>query len=209
MSEPRKINILTVDDHPLLRKGIASLIESHPDLLLVGQASTGSEGIHQFSQHEPDVTLMDLRLPDMSGIEAIVAIRAKFPAARIIVLSTAAGDVEIKDSLEAGACGYLLKTMPPDELVNGIRQVHQGKNRIPSEIASLLAENVGSEKLTNREIEVLRLVPVGNRNRDIAAKLSISELTVKAHLQHILEKLNANDRTQAVTIALKRGIISM
>lgn len=207
MSDKKQIRILTVDDHPLLRKGIAALIESQPDLSLAGQAATGCEAIQQFREHQPDITLMDLRLPDISGIEAIIAIRAELPAARIIVLTTSEGDVEIKDSLEAGACGYLLKTMPPGELIEGIRKVHAGGKSIPTEIASRLAEHLGNQKLSDREIEVLRLVAAGDRNRDIAAKLSISESTVKVHLQHILEKLEATDRTQAVAIAVRRGII--
>src|SRR5580704_11144838 len=192
MSESRKIRILIVDDYPLLRKGIAALIESHPDLHLIGQASNSSEAIQQVRQRQPDVILMDLQLPDMSGIEAIVTIRAEFPNARVIVLSTSARDAEIQKSLEAGACGYLLKTAAPDDLIESIRQVHAGGKSISPEIASRLAEHLGNGKLSDRQLEVLRLVALGSRNRGIPLALSISEFTVKVHVQHILEKLQAN-----------------
>jgi DNA-binding NarL/FixJ family response regulator len=209
MSDTEHIRIFTVDDHPLLRGGIAALIASQADMVLAGQAATGLEAVQQFRVHQPDVTLMDLRLPDMSGIEAIIAIRADFPRARVIVLTTSDGDVEIQSALEAGACGYLLKTMPPEDLLDGIRLVHAGKKRIPLEISSRLAEHMADDKLTEREMEVLRLVASGDRNRDIAQKLCISEFTVKVHVQHIIEKLGANDRTRAVAIAVRRGIIQL
>src|SRR5262252_451809 len=209
MSDQTRIRILCVDDHPLLREGITAIINNQPDMLLVAQASSGSEAIQTFPQQMPDVTLMDLRLPDMSGIDVLIAIRADFPEARIIMLTTFEGDVEIQRSLEAGARGYLLKSMPPKELVEGIRQVYAGKKRIPPQLAAQLAEHLGAERLTEREIEVLRRIAGGNRNRDIAEQLFISEETVKVHIKHIMEKLGASDRTQAVTICLRRGIIHL
>jgi len=209
MTEPSPIRVLTVDDHPLLREGVSALIKSQPDMLLVGEANTGRDGVAQFRQHRPDVTLMDLRLPDMNGIEALKAIRTEFPEARVIILTTFEGDVEIQRSLEAGARGYLLKNMPPKELLDGIRQVHGGKKRIPPEIVAHLAEHLSDEGLTAREVEVLRAIASGNRNRDIAEKLFISEETVKVHVKHVMEKLGASDRTEAVSIGLRRGIIQL
>ena len=209
MTEQTKIRVLSVDDHPLLREGIATIIDSQSDMTLVSQAENGSEAIQQYRQHRPDVTLMDLRLPDVSGIDAMIAIRAEFPEARIIVLTTFEGDVEIKRALEAGARGYVLKNTPPSELVQIIRQVHQGRKPIPNEVAAHLAQHMGEENLTPREVEVLEKVAGGNRNRDIADLLSISEETVKAHLKHIMEKLGAKDRTEAITIAVRRGIIQL
>jgi len=204
-----KIRVFSVDDHPLLREGIASIINRQPDMEIVAQVSTGREAIEYFRKNKPDVTLMDLRLPDMSGIDAIIAIRADFPDARIIVLTTFEADIEIHRSLTAGARSYLLKSMPPKDMVETIRQVHVGKKRIPQEIASQLAEHLSDEDLSEREIQVLKLVMAGNRNRDIADALFISEETVKAHLKHIMEKLGATDRTQAITIAVRRGIIQL
>jgi len=209
MSDQTRIRILCVDDHPLLREGITAIINSQSDMSLVAEAANGGEAIKKFREHQPDVTLMDLRLPDMSGIDALIAIRADFPEARIIMLTTFEGDVEIQRSLEAGARGYLLKSMPPKELVEGIRQVYAGKKRIPPQLAAQLAEHLGDEALTEREIEVLRRIAGGNRNRDIAEQLFISEETVKVHIKHIMEKLGAADRTQAVAIAVRRGIIQL
>jgi DNA-binding NarL/FixJ family response regulator len=209
MSAPPPIRVLSVDDHPLLREGIAAMIKSQPDMVLVAEASNGREALRLFREHTPDVTLMDLRLPDTNGIDTMIAIRTEFPEARIIVLTTFEGDVEIQRALEAGARGYLLKSMPPRELLDGIRQVHAGKKRIPPEIVAHLAEHLSDEALTAREVEVLREIAGGNRNRDIAERLFISEETVKVHVKHIMDKLGASDRTEAVAIAMRRGIIQL
>jgi DNA-binding NarL/FixJ family response regulator len=209
MTTSERIRVLMVDDHPLLSEGLATVIQNQHDMLAVGQASSGREAIQRFDECAPDVTLMDLRLPDMSGIDAMMAIRSKFSQARFIILTTFAGDAEIQRALEAGARAYVLKTMPPNELVDVIRQVHAGKKKIPSEIAVYLAEHYSDERLTPREVDILRQLAGGNRNRDIAEKLFIAEETVKAHLKHIMEKLHANDRTQAVSIGVRRGIIQL
>jgi DNA-binding NarL/FixJ family response regulator len=209
MTDQVSIRVFSVDDHALLREGIAAIVNNQPDMSLVAQAANGFEAIQLFRKHKPDVTLMDLRLPDMSGIDALIAIKAEFPEARVIMLTTFEGDVDIQRALEAGARGYLLKSMPPDSLADGIRQVHAGKKRIPPEVAAHLAEHYGDDTLTEREIEVLRHVAGGNRNRDIAVALFISEETVKVHIKHIMQKLGASDRTQAVAIAISRGIIQL
>ncbi|HKU76470.1 MAG TPA: response regulator transcription factor [Pyrinomonadaceae bacterium] len=209
MSSKSPIRVFSVDDHPLLREGIAALVNSQPDMVLIAQGATGAEAVQLFKEQLPDVTLLDLRLPDMSGIDVLIAIRSQFPDARIIMLTTFEGDVEVQRALQAGARGYLLKNMPPTELLEVIRQVHAGKKRIPPEIASQLLEHMSDEVLTEREIEVLREVADGNRNREIAERLFISEETVKVHIKHIMEKLGASDRTQAVSIGLRRGIIQL
>ena len=209
MTDPESIRVLSVDDHPLLREGIAAVIDSEPDMTIVARASTAVDGIQAFRKHRPDVTLMDLRLPDLSGVKAIIAIRAEFPDARIIVLTMFEGDVDIQRALEAGARGYLLKSMPPDELVRMIRQVHAGKRHVPPEVAAQLFQYMGEESLTPREIEVLQHVSVGERNREIGEILCITEDTVKVHLKRIMEKLRAKDRTQAIAIAVRRGIIRL
>lgn len=209
MSTLSRIRVFSVDDHPLLREGIAALVNNQPDMMVIAQASTGAEAVQLFKQHLPDVTLLDLRLPDMSGIDTLIAIRTEFPNARVIMLTTFEGDVEIQRALQAGAYGYLLKNMPPSELLDVIRLVHAGKKRIPVEVAAHLAEHMGDEALTEREVEVLQQVAGGNRNREIAEKLFISEETVKVHIKHIMEKLGATDRTQAVTIGVRRGIIQL
>lgn len=207
MTNSPPIRVLSVDDHPLMREGIAAMINSQPDMLLVGQAENGSRALHHFREYRPDVTLMDLRLPDVSGIDALIAIRAEFPEARVIMLTTFEGDVDIQRSLKAGARGYLLKSMAPAELAGAIRQVHAGSKRLPPDVAAQLVEHMGEEDLTGREIEVLTHVAAGMRNREIGELMFISEETVKVHLRHIMEKLSARDRTSAVTIAIRRGII--
>jgi DNA-binding NarL/FixJ family response regulator len=209
MTGDTRIRVFSVDDHALLREGIATIISNESDMVLVGQAATGREAIRQFTQHRPDVTLLDLRLPDMSGIDVIMSVRAEAPDARIIMLTTFEGDVEMQRALEAGARGYLLKSMPPKDLVAAIRQVHAGRKSIPAQVATQLAEHLTDETLTTREIDVLSRVAGGNRNRDIAEQLSISEETVKVHMKHIMDKLGASDRTQAVAIAIRRGIIQL
>jgi DNA-binding NarL/FixJ family response regulator len=209
MNDGPRIRVFSVDDHPLLQEGIATLIRNQPDMELVGEAGNGQEALQQFRKHLPDVTLMDLRLPDMSGIDAMIAIRSEFAEARIIMLTTFEGDVEVQRALQAGARGYLLKSMPPKTLAEAIRQVHAGRKRVPQELAAQLAEHMGEESLTAREVEVLARIAGGNRNRDIAEQLFISEETVKVHIKHIMEKLGANDRTQAVAIAVRRGIIQL
>ena len=208
MSEP-PIRVLSADDHALLREGVAAVVNAQPDMTMIAQASSGREAIQLVREHRPDVTLMDLRMPDLSGIDALVAILTEFPGARVVMLTTFEGDVEIQRALAAGARGYLLKNMPPKELVEAIRQVHAGRKRIPQEIAAQLAEHIADERLTAREIDVLQHVAGGNRNRDIAEKLAISEETVKVHVKHIMEKLGASDRTAAVAIAVRRGIIQL
>jgi DNA-binding NarL/FixJ family response regulator len=208
-SEIRGIRILAVDDHALLRKGIAALIGAEPDMQLVAEASSGQEAITEFKKHRPDVTLMDLQMPGMNGIECIIAIRSEFPGARIIVLTTYPGDVQVLRALKAGARGYLLKGQVNRDLPEVIRAVHSGQRRIPPEVAVELAEHTAEESLSSREIEVLRLIAAGNANKEIAGKLLIAEETVKGHVTNILAKLHANDRTHAVTTALKRGIIKL
>ena len=208
-TETKPIRILTADDHALLREGIASLVAIEPDMELVAQAATGREAIEQFRRHRPDVTLMDLQMPDISGIEAIIAIRSEFPDARIVVLTTYAGDVQVVRALKAGARGYLLKGNVHTDLLATIRAVHTGQKRIPPEVAAELAIHTTEDQLTGRELEVLKLIALGNANKEIAARLSVREDTVKSHVGNILEKLGANDRTHAVTIGLKRGIIDL
>jgi DNA-binding NarL/FixJ family response regulator len=204
-----RIRVLTVDDHPLLRGGIVGVIDNQPDMIVVAQAGNGREAIQMHREHRPDVTLMDLRLPDMTGIEAMIAIHAEAPGARIVILTTFEGDVEIQRALEAGASGYLLKNMPQKQLAEAIRHVHAGKRRVPPELAARLAEHLGDEGLSEREIAVLKLVADGNRNREIGERLFVTEETIKVHIRHIMEKLGAKDRTQAVTIAVRRGIIQL
>ena len=203
------IRILCVDDHPVFRKGIVAIIASETDMTLIAEASSGEQAIKLYRQHHPDVTLMDLRLPGMSGIDAMIAIRGEHPAARIVILSTFEGDAEVQRALKAGARAYILKTMPPEEMVQTIRQVHAGKRHVPPEVATNLAGHYAEDSLTAREVEILQQVANGHKNRAIADKLCISEHTVKAHLKSILEKLGANDRTDAVAIGLRRGFIQL
>jgi DNA-binding NarL/FixJ family response regulator len=206
---PNLIRILAADDHPILREGIASLVASQSDMELVAEASTGREALEQFRNHRPDLTLMDLQMPDMDGIEAMVAIRDEFPEARIIVLTTYKGDVQVLRALKAGARAYLLKGLLRKEILETIRAVHRGEKRIPPEVAAVLADHMVDEALTSREIDVLRLIAGGNANKLIGDQLSITEETVKGYVKSILSKLGASGRTHAVTVALKRGIIDL
>ena len=203
------IRVLTVDDHPLLREGIAALVGGESDMKLVAEACNGKDAIEKFRLHRPDVTLMDLQMPALNGIEAIIGIRSEFPDARIIVLTTYAGDVQVLRALKAGARGYILKGHVRRELLDTIRAVHAGQKRIPPEVAAELVDHATEDALSSREIEVIRLIAAGNANKEIAGRLSIAEETVKSHISNILAKLGANHRTHAVTIALKRGIIEL
>jgi DNA-binding NarL/FixJ family response regulator len=203
------IRILIVDDHPLLREGIVSMVEKQADMAIVAQASSGAEALEVFAQHRPDITLMDLRLPGIDGVDAMAAILSRFPEAKMIILTTFGGDAQIVRAFRAGARGYLLKDMLRKELLDAIRGVHAGNKRIPPQIATEIAEHAGQTGLTPREIEVLQLVAGGNSNRTLADKLSVSEETIKMHLKNILSKLDARDRTHAVTIAIRRGIIAL
>jgi DNA-binding NarL/FixJ family response regulator len=203
------IRVLAVDDHPLLREGIAALIAGEEDMELIGEASNGREALDLFRKLKPDITLMDLQMPEMNGIDAIGAIRGEFPDARIIVLTTQPGDVQVSRALKAGARAYLLKGMLRKELLDTIRAVHAGQKRLSSEAAAGIAEHATDDSLTPREIDVLRLIAGGNANKEIGALLSLTEATVKGHVKNILAKLGANDRTHAVTLALKRGIIDL
>jgi DNA-binding NarL/FixJ family response regulator len=208
-SDVAEIRILAVDDHPLLRKGIAELINAEPDMKLVAEASNGQDALAEFKKHRPDITLMDLQLPEMSGIECIIAIRSDSPDARIIVLTTYPGDVQVLRAPKAGARGFLLKGQANNDLPEVIRAVHSGQKRIPPEIALELAQHIAEDDLSSREIEVLRLVAAGTANKEIARQLCIARKTVNNHVTNILVKLHANDRTHAVTTALKRGIIKL
>ena len=203
------IHVLIVESHAILREGLATIINQQADMLVVGQATYGRETLQAFRAHQPDITLLDLRLPDISGIETMITLHTAFPSSRIVILTTSAADVDIKRALEAGADGYVLKSMAPSELIQTVRYVHAGKKHFPPAVAACLAEHYGDEDLTERERQVLENLAAGHRNRDIGARLFIAEETVKVHVKHIMEKLRARDRTQAVVIGLRRGFISL
>lgn len=209
MEQAQPIRILSVEDHPVFREGLNTIIASQSDMQLVAQAANAAEAIREFRKHCPDITLMDLRLPGTDGIDTLISIRGEFPAARIIMLTTSDGDAEIQRALRAGAAAYVLKSMPKDELLAVVRSVHEGGRHIPPDVAARLAEHLGEDDLTSRELEVLQLIRDGNRNKQIADQLAIAETTVNFHIKNLVEKLGANDRTHAVTIALRRGLLSV
>jgi len=209
MVQAKPIRILSVEDHPVFRQGLAAIVSAERDMLLVGQASNAVDAVAEFRRHRPDITLMDVRLPGTDGTDALIAIRGEFPQARIIMLTTSDGDGEIRRAMRAGASGYILKSMHMDELLSVIRSVHAGRRHISPEVAARLAEHLGDDDLTARELDVLRLIRDGHRNKQIADQLAISENTVNFHIKNLVDKLQANDRTHAVTIALRRGLLQI
>ena len=209
MVQAKPIRILSVEDHPVFRQGLAAIVSAERDMLLVGQASNAVDAVAEFRRHRPDITLMDVRLPGSDGTDALIAIRGEFPQARIIMLTTSDGDGDIQRAMRAGASGYILKSMHMDELLSVIRSVHAGRRHISPEVAARLAEHLGDDDLTARELDVLRLIRDGRRNKQIADQLAISENTVNFHIKNLVDKLQANDRTHAVTIALRRGLLQI
>jgi DNA-binding NarL/FixJ family response regulator len=209
MSHTEPIRILSVDDHPVFREGLGTIITSQQDMVLVAQAANAIEAVTEFRRHRPDITLMDLRLPGTNGTDTLIAIRGEFPRARIIMLTTSDSDGEIQQAMRAGASAYILKSMPKNELLAVIRAVHGGRKHIPPAVAARIAEHLGEEDLTTRELDVLRLIRDGYRNKQIADRLAIAETTVNFHIKNLVDKLQANDRTHAVTIAIRRGLLQV